>query len=132
MAATRSGNATPLLEWIAAGIGLLLLCFVFAVIGRAAIRGDTMQPPQVEVEVRRIAPAGAGWLVAFEAVNRTNGTAAQVEVEGNLGPEGAPVEKSSTVIDYVPGRGRARGGLYFTHDPRHQPLEVRALGYRIP
>jgi len=123
---------TPPLEWIAAGIGLLLLLFLLAVIGREAINGEAAELPAIEVAVLRIEPAASGYVVAFEARNQRDGTAAAVTIEGVLKAGGAEIETSSATVDYVPGKGATRGGLFFSKDPRTASLEVRALGYQTP
>lgn len=120
-------NSTPALEWITAAIGLLLVLAVFAVIAREAIGGETDQLPAVEVHATRIAPAGKGFVVEFEAVNPTSGTAAAVTIEGKLADE-----TSTATLDYVPGHGSVKGGLFFARDPRGQPLELRATGFQTP
>ena len=123
---------TPPLEWIAAGIGLVLLLLLLAVIGREAINGEAAELPAIEVAILGISPSASGFVVAFEARNRTDGTAASVEIEGVLKAGGAEIETSSAAIDYVPGKGKAQGGLFFREDPRKASLEVRALGFQTP
>lgn len=123
---------TPPLEWIAAGLGLLLLLFLLAVIGREAINGEAAQLPAIEVAVLGIEPAASGYVVAFEARNRRDGTAAAVTIEGVLKAGGTEIETSSATIDYVPGKGEAKGGLFFSRDPHSATLEVRALGFQTP
>ena len=123
---------TPPLERIAAGIGLVLLLFLLAVIGREAINGEAAELPAIEVAVLGVTPAASGFVVAFEARNRTDGTAAAVEIEGVLKADGGEIETSSATIDYVSGKGKAQGGLFFREDPRRASLEVRALGFQTP
>lgn len=125
MAARRTN--TPALEWIAAAIGLVLLLAVFAVIAREALGGETDQLPAIEVRATRVAPAGKGFVVEFEAANTASGTAAAVTVEAKLGDE-----TSTATLDYVPAHGAVKGGLFFTGDPRGQPLELRATGFQTP
>jgi uncharacterized protein (TIGR02588 family) len=131
MAGTKKID-TPPLEWIAAGIGAVLLLFLIVVIGREALNGEAAQLPQIEVAVTGVEPAASGYVVSFEARNRTDGTAAAVEIEGVLKAGGAEIETSSATIDYVPGKGKATGGLFFHEDPRKADLEVRALGFQTP
>ena len=123
---------TPLLEWIAAAIGLLLLLTVVGLIAREAIRGEDDQLPAVEIAARRVAPAGAGWVVEFDAINRSGGTAAALTVEGELKRGSEAPETSTATLDYVPGKGKVTGGLFFTHDPRAGTLTLRATGYQRP
>ena len=132
MAATRKKPDTPPLEWIAAGIGGALLLFLIVVIGREAINGEAAELPQIEVAVTGISSAASGFVVAFEARNRTDGTAAAVAIEGVLKGGGAEIETSGATIDYVPGKGSAKGGLFFSKDPRKGAVEVRALGFQTP
>lgn len=125
-------SETPALEWIAAGIGLLLTLAMLAVIGREALAGSADALPGIEVSVRRIEPAASGFVVEFEALNRSGGTAAAVEFEGQLKAGGTAVETRGATIDYVPGHGRATGGMFFARDPRAHQVEIRALGYQAP
>lgn len=132
MASDKKRPGTSALEWIAAGLGLAALLFVVGVIGREALTGESAQLPALEVHARRVLPNAAGFVVEFEVVNRASGTAAAVEIEGQLGPEANPIETSSATLDYVAGEASARGGLFFTHDPRGQKLALRALGFQTP
>ncbi|WP_168355957.1 hypothetical protein [Sphingomonas gei] len=132
MASDRKSPPTSALEWIAAGLGLAGLLFVVAVIGREALTGETAQLPVLEVRAERVLPNAAGFVVEFEVVNRSSGTAAAVEIEGQIGPEANPVETSSATLDYVAGDASAKGGLFFKHDPRGQRLALRALGFQTP
>lgn len=132
MAERRKAATTPALEWAAAGIGLLLLLAMLAIIGLEAARGETDEPPAITVMSGPVAAAPGGYLVEIEATNASGATAAAVEVEGALMAGQAPVETSSLTFDYVPGHSRRRGGLFFAQDPRRHRLELRALGYREP
>ena len=125
-------SRTPALEWIAAALGLAALLFVVVVIGREALTVETEQLPAIQVETRRIAPIAGGFVVEFEATNQASGTAAAVEIQGQLGSADDPVETSSATLDYVAGHATAKGGLFFKQDPRKYPLEVRALGFQTP
>jgi len=132
MVRQKKRSGTPLLEWVASGIGLLLTLSMLALLLREALSGEAGQLPAIDVAIRRIAPAGSGFVVEIEAVNRSGGTAAGVEIEGQLKSGGASIETSSAVIDYVPGHSRRSGGLFFREDPRRHQIEVRALGFQTP
>lgn len=125
------GERTSALEWAAAAIGLALLLFVTIVIGREALRGESDQPPSLVVGAKRIFTTERGFLVEFEAINRTSGTAAAVTIEGVL-TNGGGSETSTATLDYVAGNAAAKGGLFFAHDPRRGRLQLRALGYQTP
>ena len=128
----KGGGSEPLLEWIAAGIGLVLTLGIVAVIGREAIGGEASRPPAIEVSARRLVATPSGYLVVIAAVNRSGATAAAVQVEGRLMAGDAAVETSSLILDYVPGHATRQGGLFFTRDPRRHRLDLRALGYQEP
>lgn len=123
---------TPVLEWIAALTGLVLILGVIAVIGREAIREQTADPPAITIRVRAISPVIGGYVVAFEALNQASGTAVAVEIEGTLMSGSSLVEQSHATIDYVPGHGRASGGLFFSKDPHKHRLATRAMGFQDP
>ena len=135
MAASRGRSKTrkePLLEWIAAAIGLVVTVSMMAIIGLEALRGDATQLPAIEVRATRVVQAPTGFVVEIVAANRSGGTAAAVQIEGALTTEEGAVETSSLTLDYVPGHAERKGGLFFTRDPRRHRLEVRALGYQAP
>lgn len=122
----RSKPKPPLLEWIAAAAGLLLVLGVMGVIARDAFNGSAGTTPDIAVAAIRARPVGSGWVVEFEARNVASVTAAQVTIEGRL-PGG---ETATATIDYVPGRSVRRGGLFFGAEPLG--VELRALGYQDP
>ena len=132
MAKRKQAPREPLLEWLAAAVGLLLSLAVVAIIGREALNGEMEQPPAIEVRAERVVPLRSGFLVEVEAANRSGGTAAIVEVEGTLKSGEATVETSTLAFDYVPGHAERKGGLFFKADPRTHSLELRALGYQAP
>jgi len=124
--AKQPGGGPPLLEWIAAALGLILILAVMAAIARDAFNPGTGLAPDLTVTATRLRPTGTGFLLEFEARNASPITAAQVTIEGKL-PGG---ETSTATIDYVPGRSTRRGGLYFGEDPRG--VELRVLGFQDP
>ncbi|HEX2079114.1 MAG TPA: TIGR02588 family protein [Longimicrobium sp.] len=126
----RRGNESRW-EWVAAAVSAALVLSVLALLAYdAVVRPQT--PPAVEVRADTVLQAGGLWLVEFEAFNRGHNTAAAVKVEGRISGAAGEVETSEAVVDYVPGRSRRRGGLFFRHDPRVHRLELRALGYQEP
>ena len=124
--AQKQPPRTAPLEWIAAGLGLLLILGVAAVIARDAFNGSADMAPDVEVVVRGQQRVGDRWLVRFDAQNRSPVTAAQVTIEGTL-PGG---ETSTATIDYIPGRSTRGGGLVFSTQPRD--VRLRPLGFQDP
>jgi len=121
----------PALEWVCAALGGAVVLATLAVVA-AQIPGDDKAPPEIELRVSAVRPAGQGYLVRFEAANAASSTAAAVEVEGRLEEDGRLVEASRVQLDYVPRGSRQRGGLWFTHDPAQYRLSLRVLGYQEP
>ena len=122
---------TPLLEWLAAGLGLILALGVLGFVGYHAIWGAD-SPPRVTVEVRQVRPFEGGYLVEIRARNRGGSTAAQVRIEGELRANGRVVETGGTTFAFVPPESAREGGLFFRRDPRRLQLDVRAAGYTRP
>ena len=122
---------TPLLEWLAAGLGLILALGVLGFVGYHAIWGAD-SPPQVTVEVQPVRPFEGGYRVEIRAVNLGGSTAAQVRIEGELRENGRVVATGGTLFSFVPPASERQGGLFFRRDPRELRLDVRAAGYTRP
>ena len=127
----KSAPTTSTAEWIVAAVSAALVLAVLGFLIYDGVRSPRT-PPDVTVEVDSIQTAGPGYLVLFRARNRGRATAAEVLVEGELEADTGKVESAETTIDYVPGGGTQRGGLYFSQDPRRLRLMLRAKGYRDP
>jgi uncharacterized protein (TIGR02588 family) len=123
----QDSRQTPLLEWIAAAAGVLLTLAMMGAMGWRAWQGHGNRPPDIEIRADEVVRARGGWIVTFTALNHSPSTAAAVEVEGTAGEETAHV-----TLDYVPGKSRQKGGLFFAEDPRGGGLQLRALGYSEP
>jgi uncharacterized protein (TIGR02588 family) len=121
----------PWLEWLASGIGLLLVLGIFGVIGWQLFNGATT-PPVIIVEVENVTPVEGGYRVLFRAHNSAGEAAAQVEIEGKVTEAGEDEETSMAILDYVPGHSARQGGLFFTRDPHSGSLTVRAIGFAKP
>jgi uncharacterized protein (TIGR02588 family) len=124
-------RATPLLEWLVGGLGVVLVGGTIAfLIYHALAREET--PPDIRLTAERVVDLDHGYLVQFRAVNEGRSAAAEVLVEGELiGPDGA-TEVGEAVLDYLPPLSDRTGGLAFTTDPRRGELRLRAKGYVKP
>jgi uncharacterized protein (TIGR02588 family) len=122
---------TPLAEWIAAGLGLLL---TLAVIGFLVVEGVRARgaAPDLSVEGGAAVRGAGGFSVPVTVRNAGHATAAAVQVSGTLARGGAVVERRGATFAYVPGRGQASGGLIFERDPAGFELTLRAEGYEDP
>jgi uncharacterized protein (TIGR02588 family) len=122
---------TPVLEWIASAVGLLLILFVLGFIGWQALN-DPHSPPTISVEATNISPVPGGYRILFQARNAGGAAAAQVRIEGTLSGSGQEPQTSSVIIDYIPGHSTREGGLFFTQNPQAGNLVLRASGFADP
>lgn len=122
---------TPLVEWLAAAVGLILVVATLVLIASEAFMADP-SPPQVEVRAVEVRSSGAGFLVMVEARNVGGSPAAGVLVEGELERPDAPPETAEANFDFIPDHSARRGGLFFETDPRLGRLALRAKGYAEP
>ncbi|MBL0947893.1 hypothetical protein [Brevundimonas sp.] len=123
MATARKGPKTetgrPVLEWVMAGLGLVLTLAALALVLRDA--SSRPSPPSLEVRLVEARPMGDQWVAEVEVTNRGDATAASVEVEGGQAPDVA-----SATLDYAPGHGRERLSLVFEARPGPDtPFRIR-------
>lgn len=122
---------TPIAEWVAAALGLIL---TVAVIGYLLAEGlrEGQRPPSLSVASEPAQRTGGGYVMPVVVRNSSDTTAASVEVRGTLTQSGAIVEERTVTFAYVPGRGETHGGLVFQNDPTRSTVEVVAEGYEEP
>ena len=113
----------PVLQWIMAGLGLVLTLTAAGIIVYEAMQPPS--PPDLTAEVTAVRPASSGFVAEIEVRNEGRDTAAAVQVEGRAGGETA-----SASIDYVPGKGRTAVALAFPGAPA--PVEARVTGWSEP
>ncbi|HEX6063697.1 MAG TPA: hypothetical protein VFZ04_05715 [Longimicrobiales bacterium] len=115
-----------------AGIGAVL---VIGALGALVMDGtkNEIAAPAITLEVDTIIPTGANYVVKVRAKNSGGETAAAVVIEGVLAQlNGAQVERSELVLDYLPRRSSRTVGLIYRNDPRALSLSLRAVGYQTP
>jgi uncharacterized protein (TIGR02588 family) len=123
--------AIPLLEWIVAGVGVLLVGGAIAfLVYHSMTRGQT--PPDIRAVAERVLELEHGYVVQFRARNEGGSAAAQVTVEGEFVAPDGTTERAEAVLDYLPPRSDREGALLFTGDPRRGELRLRAKGYAKP
>ena len=127
----KAEGSVPWLEWVAAGVGLVLTLGVFGMIGWQAV-SDGSGPPEVIVDIEAVDPVDGGYRVLFRARNRAGEAAAQVEIEGKVSAADGKEETGRAILDYIPGNSSQQGGLFFTKDPRSGSLGIRATGFTKP
>lgn len=122
---------TPVLEWIASGLGLVLtVAMVGFLVREALVEGDG--PPALTVAAEAPVATEGGFVVPFAVRNASPTTAAAVDVVGSLQRDGRVLEERRFSFTYVPGGGEARGGLIFQNDPATGELSIRPEGYEEP
>lgn len=124
-------DRTPIAEWIAAGLGLIL---TLAVIGYMLWEGMTERsaPPHLTVTAASATRTGDTYVLPVVVRNLSHSTAADVEVLGVLRQTEGPPEERRARFTYVPGKGEARGGLIFRSDPAAGDLDLSVDGFAEP
>ena len=124
-------KSTTIVEWIAAGLGALMLTGAISyLLYTAAVSSAT--EPDVAIVVGATSPGQGGYAVAFKAQNRSSFSAAKVRIRGELRSSGELVETAETELDYLPAFSSRSAGLYFRHDPREGRLELFPVSYTDP
>lgn len=125
---TQQAQAIPALEWIMGGIGFFIIACVLGFLLYTGINEDH-PVPDVKLSVDSVLRIRNGYLVRVTATNEGGLTAGGLIVEGELRKGAEPVERSETVIEFLPSRSKKRAGLFFTRDPNQFELKLRPLGY---
>lgn len=129
-AAAKSTASRPWLEWLVAGLGLLVTAGVLIVLAVSAL--TPAPPPELSVRAVSVTPVAAGFRVEVEVRNAGRQTAAAVEVEGVLTPPVRAPETATATLDYAPGGGRETLNLLFNEDPRQGALDLTVRGWSEP
>jgi uncharacterized protein (TIGR02588 family) len=110
------------------------LAMTLAALGYSLWEGVTHQagPPELTAEAGAVIATPGGFVTPVTVRNAGDETAASVEVRGELLSPGRPPEERRVTFAYVPGGGKATGGLVFAHDPRVGRLTLSIEGYEEP
>lgn len=126
------GRVKPALEWFAAGIGLALTLALVGFLAWQAFQKPGQLPPDITAEMGAVSEVEGGYVAEVVARNRGPSTAAAVVVTATLRDGEETLATGEITFDYIPGRSRNRGGLFFDRDPREYDLELRVMGYTEP
>lgn len=127
---TKAPQRKPLLEWVVAGLGLVLTLGALGVLAVDLGRPDS--PPDLSARALGITPVADGFQVEVEVANAGRATAAAVDVEGVLTLPTDDPETAGASLDYVPGDGAETLTLKFRADPRAGDLELTVRGWSEP
>ena len=126
-----AAHATSPIEWAVAGLGALVLAGLVAYLTYFALTREE-SAPIASVEALSVAPTEAGHLVRFRVSNHANGTAAGLQVIGELREGARTIEQREATIDYLPAYSSREGGLFFSLDPGQYQLVLSVGGYAEP
>lgn len=127
----RQPSYTSKWEWVAAGLGLLIVLGMLGSIGYYGLT-TSQSVPAVRIEHAGTDAVPGGYVVRFRAVNSSSATAAALRIAGELRQGSAVVESGEAVLDYLPGRSERQGGFFFRQDPSRYELRLYPLGYVEP
>lgn len=120
-------NDIPLLEWVAAGIGLALALICLGFTAWDAFLGEHA-PAAIEVRLVGVRQTPYGFIADVEAVNQGGAAASQVVIAGTVRGADGP-DMAEATFDYIPEQSSVSGGLVFESDPRAGDLKLRARSY---
>lgn len=129
--AKPAAGKTPVAEWIAAGLGLVLTLSVLGYSIWESVAQDG-GPPVLSVTAEAPVATAVGFVVPIEVRNAGEATAAAVEVRGELQAPDGRSETAHATLAYVPAGGEARAGVVFRNDPRSGRLSLAVEGYEEP
>lgn len=124
-------DTTSIWEWMAAAVGLILVVATISYLAYSALTREA-KVPAVLVEFLGVERTPGGYVVRFRAHNRSNATAAGLQVKGDLTRDGTVMERSEATLDYLPPFSERLGGLIFQEDPRQGELRIMPGGYTEP
>ena len=128
----RKQENIPAAEWAVAALGAALVAIALIVLVGDALRGDS-EAAAITFTVDTVIVSPAGYLAKVTARNSGSETAAGLVIHGVLhGADGAAVETSEPVLDYLPGRSTRAIAFMFTRDPALHRLSVAARAYQAP
>ncbi len=141
MAQTRQRNSrkTPAatssearrIEWATGLVSALIVAAMIAWVAWEALT-ETETPPAFTVTVTDRAAVESGYRIVFDVANTSPQTAATVVVRGEVLDGQTVIEDADVTFDYVPGRSKASGSLFFSQDPGTRTVRLRAIGFTDP
>ena len=104
------------IEWLTGLVSAVIVLAVIIWIAKDAFE-DQDETPDLAVTGLMTERRSNGFQVSFEVSNSSSATASQVSVSAEILDGSDTVEEASTILDYVPGKSKARAGVIFRNDP---------------
>ncbi len=124
-------KSIPLISWITASVGLLLvLGVIIFLLTKAAAKGPTV--PKIHVQASTVFKDAGKHLMIISVTNNGNTTAAALVIEGELKNGTQSVEKSTVTLNYVPAGSTRKAGIYFINDPKNFVLILTPKSFEQP
>jgi uncharacterized protein (TIGR02588 family) len=125
----------PLIQWIVAGIALVVVLASFGVVAYAGLARDDDQPA-IEARIDSVSAGAVGYQVHVTVTNRGGGAAMDVQVQATGTDHSAAAAALGALsplrFDYLPGGSSATGMFVVPADPRTTGLQVEVASYRQP
>ncbi|WP_181703700.1 hypothetical protein [Chthonobacter albigriseus] len=128
---TPSVTGTSTLEWIVAGVGVVLVASLVVFLALQAFT-QAEGPPVIVLEPVGIEKVGDHWHVEVRVRNDGFSTAAALDIAGELKDGEETVGEATATLDYLPRHSERKAGLFFNQDPGAYRLELHARGYVEP
>src|SRR5512138_1686032 len=129
--AGKRHDATPLLEWVLGGIGVVLFVGAIAFLTYEEFRGAD-RVSGVEIHIDEIVRTHDAYLVRYRAHNQGTQTLVDLRIVARVLDGTTERERVEAGIDFLPGESWRRGGFYLREDPQKYRIEIRAGGYQEP
>lgn len=116
----------PLIEWLVAGIGLILIGATLSFLLYKAFfveKGDA----RIEFQIEKIVALENGAVVLAKAHNKGGKTVSNFQILTH-----ADGQERETTLDYLPAKSSRAFGIFFSHVPQKNEIRFEAGGYQEP
>ena len=128
---TFRASRTPLLEWLFAAIGCLIVCGAVGFLIYQMLRENG---PEQVIEIRELRRerVPGGFRVDVEVENVGYETAADLQLTAEHARSDQPPETAEVVMDYLPARSTRQAGFFFSGVPHEADVQFQAGGFNQP
>lgn len=115
-----------MIEWMVAGLGLVLLCGSLGFLFYKAFYVEKSEPVIV-FEIEKMVPQGGGVLVVAKVENRGGKTVTALQILGKTVDQ-----EHEVVIDYLPARSERGFGMFFQKNLSADEVKFEAGAFQQP